>query len=69
MIEGEYYEIIAPDVWQKADPYLELAYEEQVEIVKGRGTCKSANTAGMLERLGYKVIHHKPEEAVTVKSD
>ncbi len=69
MVEGEYYEVIAPEVWQKADSYLEYAYEEQVKITKGRGTCKSVNTARMLEKLGYKVIHHKPEEVVTVKSD
>lgn len=64
MLEEGYYEVIAPKVWQKADSYKEYAYEEEVEIISGRGTCKSEATAGMLERLGYKVIHHKPVEVV-----
>lgn len=64
MLEEGYYEVIAPEVWQKADSYKEYAYEETVDIVNGRGTCKHIATAEMLRKLGYEVVHPKPVEVV-----
>ncbi len=63
-MEGDYYEVIAPDRWKNARPYKEYAYKEQIQIVNGRGTCKAASSASMLIKLGYKTIHHTPDEVI-----
>ncbi len=69
-MEGNYYEVIAPPLWKDARPYKEYAYTEHVNIVGGKGTCKSASTAAMLRNLGYKTIFHGAgEESVVVEEE
>ncbi len=65
-MEGNYYEVIAPPLWKDAHPYKEYAYTEQVNIVNGKGTCKSASTAAMLRNLGYTTIFHGKDEATVL---
>ncbi len=65
-MEGNYYEVIAPPLWKDAKPYKEYGYTEQVRIVNGKGTCKSASTASMLRILGYKTIFHGADEKAVI---